>query len=68
MTFNGHDLKRGDAVRVAAKHEAPKEQFITHVCARFIHVGGKLFWKTSGNGANTEAIGYRIERVKKKTA
>lgn len=62
--FNGHDLKRGDAVRLTATHEFPKSVLITHVCARFIHVGGKLFWKTSGNGANYEAIGYKIEKVK----
>jgi len=62
--FNGHDLIKGDAVRVTAKHEASKDQFITHVCARFIHVGGKLFWKTSGTGANMEAVGYKLEKIK----
>jgi hypothetical protein len=62
--FNGHDLKTGDAVRVTAKQHFPEDRLITHVCARFIHVGGKLFWKTSGIGANAEAIGYKLERVK----
>jgi len=62
--FNGHDLKTGDAVRVVTRHEPTKDMVISHVCARFIHVGGKLFWKTSGTGANMEAIGYKLERVK----
>jgi len=62
--FNGHDLKTGDAVRVSSKHEATKDMLITHVCSRFIHIGGKLFWKTSGTGANAEAVGYKLERVK----
>lgn len=62
--FNGHDLNRGDLVRVTTRHDSAKEHPISHVCARFIHVGGKLFWKTSGTGANMEAIGYKLERVK----
>lgn len=62
--FNGHDLKTGDTVRMAARYESGHPVLITHVCARFIHVGGKLFWKTSGNGANYEATGYKIEKVK----
>ena len=62
--FNGHDLKTGDVVRVTARHESPKEHPISHVCSRFIHVGGKLFWKTSGTGANAEAIGYKLEKIK----
>lgn len=62
--LNGHDLIRGDIVRVTSHNEFPKDLPISHVCSRFIHVGGKLFWKTSGNGANFEATGYKIERVR----
>ena len=62
--FNGHDLKTGDTVRIAARHESTKDMIVSHVCSRFIHVGGKLFWKTSGHGANFEATGYKLERVK----
>lgn len=62
--FNGHNLNKGDTVRVTARHESPKDYIITHVCARFIHVGGKMFWKTSGTGANYEATGYKLEKIR----
>ena len=58
--FNGHEIKRGDIVRMTASNNFPHSVYVTHVCNRFIHVGGKLFWKTSGHGANMEAIGYKL--------
>lgn len=58
--FNGHDIKRGDVVKLTSANNFPANVYVTHVCARFIHVGGKLFWKTSGHGANHEATGYKL--------
>jgi len=62
--FNGHALKTGDVVSVRSRNEFTKDMIVSHVCSRFIHVGGKLFWKTSGTGANAEAIGYKLEKIK----
>lgn len=60
--LNGHDLKKGDTVKVMCRGDGERK-LITHICSRFIHVGDKLFFKSSGNGANAVATGYKLQKV-----
>jgi len=61
--FNGHDINKGDKVRVVigATNEI---KLVTHVSQLYIYIQDKLFYKSSGRGANVAADGMRLERVK----
>lgn len=63
--LNGHDLKKGDEVRIIAPNYAVTST-ITHVSANYLHISSLMFFKSSGRGANTSSTGLRLERVRPK--
>jgi hypothetical protein len=60
--LNGHDLNKGDSIKVIGFPDTEVLATITHVCSKFIHISDMMFWKTSGQPANLKALGLKLSR------
>jgi hypothetical protein len=60
--LNGHNLNKGDSIKVIGFNTTGVTATITHVCSKFIHIADMMFWKTSGQPANQKAMGLKLSR------